>query len=394
MEKKYWFILKKSVFIWIKTDKCYFYDSDTFIGKEIVLENLEIKQFINKIADIDNLYSLPLEESNLRIKCIMKCIETLIRLDMARLIEQQPKDKKPIQLPPLLNLQTDINRLRKDNITNTIIGNEILKNLHSIHLKLDNNITASFYSLLEVFLACVKEQNFLEIEISGYSLSLDINDIFFKQLEKFSYLKRFWIELNTNTYESIKYLTNTPLTNLCFNIIIYPEDNIYLIENIVKLFTEKIYLKYCFYISSESNFITVENLIARNHIQSYQIYPLYNGENLDFFENNIYVNEQDILDSRQTKQNIFAHQVLNTNDFGKVTITTNGKVYANINHKPIGTIKDDIRYLVYKEMCEGTSWRRVRDMEPCSNCVFQWLCPSPSNYELVIGKSNLCHIKP
>lgn len=32
-------------------------------------------------------------------------------------------------------------------------------------------------------------------------------------------------------------------------------------------------------------------------------------------------------------------------------------------------------------------------LERSCDCIYQWLCPSPSNYELVIGQPNLCHIK-
>lgn len=35
-----------------------------------------------------------------------------------------------------------------------------------------------------------------------------------------------------------------------------------------------------------------------------------------------------------------------------------------------------------------------RVQNPCNACIYQWLCPSPSNYELAIGKPNLCHVKP
>jgi pseudo-rSAM protein len=70
------------------------------------------------------------------------------------------------------------------------------------------------------------------------------------------------------------------------------------------------------------------------------------------------------------------------------------KVYANPYFQALGTIEDDIRELIYKELTEGKSWLRIRDVEPCCNCVYQWLCPSPSDYELAIGKPNLCHIIP
>lgn len=116
--------------------------------------------------------------------------------------------------------------------------------------------------------------------------------------------------------------------------------------------------------------------------------------NYAFFNHHVFLNESDLNEIKLSKAEIFAHQALNTNDFGKLTIMPDGKVYANPHFPVLGTIEDDIRELVYKELVNGTSWRRIRDMKPCCDCVYQWLCPSPSDYELAIGKPNLCHIKP
>lgn len=88
-----------------------------------------------------------------------------------------------------------------------------------------------------------------------------------------------------------------------------------------------------------------------------------------------------------------ANQAINTYDFGKINIMSNGDVFANMNFLPIGNIyKDSVYDIVCKELNEGESWFRVRDKEPCNRCVFQWLCPSPSDYEIAIGLTNLCHV--
>jgi pseudo-rSAM protein len=72
----------------------------------------------------------------------------------------------------------------------------------------------------------------------------------------------------------------------------------------------------------------------------------------------------------------------------------NGDTYANINYPSLGNIAThSIHEMLYKEMNEGKSWFRIRDQAPCNNCVYQWLCPSPSNYEMAIGRPNLCHVK-
>jgi hypothetical protein len=35
----------------------------------------------------------------------------------------------------------------------------------------------------------------------------------------------------------------------------------------------------------------------------------------------------------------------------------------------------------------------IRNQTPCDDCVYQWLCPSPSDYEIAISRPNLCHVK-
>ena len=87
---------------------------------------------------------------------------------------------------------------------------------------------------------------------------------------------------------------------------------------------------------------------------------------------------------------------LNENFFGKMIIMPNGETYSNINHNSLGNAFDDIlsiNKLVYKEMRHGKAWFKVRDEIPCKNCCNKSLCPSPSNYEIVTNRVNLCNIK-
>lgn len=93
-------------------------------------------------------------------------------------------------------------------------------------------------------------------------------------------------------------------------------------------------------------------------------------------------------------KDIFANQAVNLYDFGKFNIMPNGDVYANVNHPSLGNIDThSIQEIVKKEVDEGKSWFRIRTQAPCTDCVYQWLCPPPSDYEIVIGCPNLCHVK-
>ena len=152
-------------------------------------------------------------------------------------------------------------------------------------------------------------------------------------------------------------------------------------------------LKYTFRISTIDEYKNALSIIESYKLNA-AIIPYFTGYNQDFFEEFVYLNKEEILGTRWTKQQIFAHQVINTTDFGKLNITPEGKIYANANFQPVGTVYEDIRMLVYAEMKNGESWRRTRNaMKPCNNCLYKYLCPSLSNYEIAIGKTNLCSVQ-
>ena len=390
MKTEYWFVLKQSVFVWRKGNECYFYDSVSFIGQHFTLENPDTIRFVESISNIDNLYSLLLKQEELKMSGIQFIVKKLVSLGLAKLINKCEISERPIQLPPVLNLQPDVHRLMDGTLTDMTVGYEVLKNLQVLNLKLDDNLTPLFISKLVGLLKGVSHASLMELVIYGYSSSLSIPEDFWLQLETLPCLKRFVLTLDTESCHWVKELNGYISSHLFFDFEIAPNTfSLQLMEELKKM---EIDFKYSFQIFSEEDFEWATKLIGNYQIEEYLINPVYTGRNLDFFQSCIYVEERDILDSRQTKQNIFAHQALNTNDFGKLTITTDGKVYANCHYPAIGSVDEDIRLLVYREMTKGTSWLRVRDMKPCSDCVFQWLCPSPSDYELEIGKTNLCHV--
>jgi len=91
---------------------------------------------------------------------------------------------------------------------------------------------------------------------------------------------------------------------------------------------------------------------------------------------------------------IFRNQKLNSNFFGILHILPDGSVKANMNAETLGNIKrDTVLDLIYKELIDNTAWRKVRNERPCTDCIYHFICPAPSNYEKAIGRQNLCRIK-
>jgi pseudo-rSAM protein len=153
-------------------------------------------------------------------------------------------------------------------------------------------------------------------------------------------------------------------------------------------------LEFVFNVTSSDDYQQVEQLIEQYQIEKYSLKPKYTGENIIFFRENVFLTKEDILSTSMSIKDFFSKQSINTHDFGKINIMPNGDAYANVNHPALGNIyTHGIHEIVQKELDEGRSWLRIRNQAPCSTCLYQWLCPSPSDHEIAIGRPNLCHVK-
>lgn len=391
MKKKYWLTLFSSVFIWKKHKECYVYNSDNFKGKLFSIDNSELELFIDKLIDFDNLYCISMTHSDLENEVIYSFVIDLISMEMAKITNQENLQIKPIQLPPFLNLQSDIERLRGGEITDLTIGEDVLSNLYLIQIELSEKADIHFMNGLGVVLDSLERSFVNKMVISGYKPLLNQFDYFWKCVRNFHGIKTFVFILSESSKDLIDSLNLLIGSDLQIKLIVYPGYTVEGLNDIrEKIDSLSIPVFYEFYVFEEQDCIDIEEITDRLDSDAVCITPCVNSTNLEFFEKYVYIDEEAIQNSCQTKKNVFAHQALNTKDFGKLIFALNGKVYANIHHQPLGTLYDDIKWLVYKEMNEGKSWHRIRNMKPCSDCVYQWLCPSPSDYELEIGKPNLC----
>lgn len=177
-------------------------------------------------------------------------------------------------------------------------------------------------------------------------------------------------------------------TNIQFNLLIDTVFDISYLQNISTPFSVTIFL------FSEEEFMQFSSIFEMfSAVKNIRYIPLYNKSNLSFFESNVFMGKDDMDKIDLSKNEIFMRQAFNAEDFGKLTVMSDGNVYANVNALPLGTINDSPYSIVYKEFTNGKSWFKLREQTPCSNCIYQWLCPSPSNYEIVIERPNLCHVK-
>jgi hypothetical protein len=128
-----------------------------------------------------------------------------------------------------------------------------------------------------------------------------------------------------------------------------------------------------------------EALLQDTESVDYDFKPIAE-DNLEFFRKNVFLSEEEILSQKLTKKDIFRHQALNVNQFGTLYVFPDGTIHSAADAPAIGTLEDPVHQTIVRELMENHAWRQTRRlMEPCKNCLYHDLCPSPSVYERVFG---------
>ena len=150
--------------------------------------------------------------------------------------------------------------------------------------------------------------------------------------------------------------------------------------------------RHIFLITSEKEYEEALRWDGANGIETPDIVPVFNGKNADFFRKNVFLTEREILGSRLERRSVFAHMAVNTGFFGSLTFMPDGNAYASPAYgEQIGDISDSVYDLITAELERNTAWRLTRDMSGrCRNCLYRYLCPSPSAYEKVMKLECIC----
>lgn len=405
--KEFWLTINPNTFIWLKNGKGIVYNSDNY--KSFVFHNSDpINDIYSKLMDIDNLYTVVLDAALLDDKDILNFVENIVTIQAGFLTEKTPTTTKPISLLPKLKIRETINvfKSRKDSDSQTI---NILKNLNeiTIHINGVDNISPLLHKQFVApsdsadILSIHDVKKFIKKCCAEYITSLNLVGDFSKYRDMELLME--W--MNNNEFRHYNLVTNLSSWLSCkddlkipyeqssfsLNIVV---DDLNLMERVDSMIDETIStnIQFRFPVSSEMNYRQATKFIEHHKITHFEIMPLFNGYNIDFFKKYVYTSIDDLHLPGFNKREIFANQTINTNFFGKLNVMPNGTVYANLNHDPIGTITDSICNLIFNELDSGKSWLMIRDTGACSDCLYQWMCPSPSNYETVLEKENLCTI--
>lgn len=402
---KYWLSILPHVYYVQKKGKALLYNTQT--GENIHTQNVQIIDFIEQMHDRKNLGVIGIDETtymqtgNFIKESILKNI-----CSITTIVDGQPK---PVQLMPILNLQRDVEKLLKKE--DRSLGEDVLHYLSDVTIHINHSCELECAACRNYFM------QFFHCSQSFNAENIDFNLLmsFLKQLT-FTLIRRLSItggniflyphftELITFLQkEGIKPMFGIHSGNIDTNKMILLDDfpvEIFVsfplkdafINNIVSQLKRKEYTKIIFCVTSEETYHQAELLVSEYTIENYEYRPFYNGDNEIFFKE-MYLSKDDLFGDIISQRMIFAHQKLNTNFFGKIYLFPNGNIKAHPSKEILGNSRQELLVkILEKEMRTNTAWRAIRDQSPCDECIYQFLCPSPSEYEWALNKSNLCNI--
>lgn len=415
-QKKYWFILDNYVHVSVKRNGVMFYNSLT--GKILEYNGSEaVLKLVKRLHSPKNLLVTRITGKELLNPEISQLVSDLRGYFMGDLIDASLTKIKPLQMMPYAKVHKDVEVIRKTPARS--VGEHMMKYLVEISLYINSACSqdcAICGSAYKQFFCCTRtkygkeELNIQSLkdlfrQVQGAPLvRLNIlgGDIF-----KFSKLGELLAILKTFSLKKVFYthylnllqqedkFALFPADSSSFSILVtFPVEENQWKASMELIRAQDIKAEFLFIVGSEKDVTRAEELITSFGLDVYSFHPFFNGNNLDFFERNIFLDKEDLQEAKPTDKDIHARQLVNPFHFGRLTVLSNGHIHANINTSRLGTLeKNSMHEAVYKEMYRGKNWRRIRKRTaPCKSCIFSALCPPLSNYEYVIGRNNLCNI--
>lgn len=399
-----WLYLEPNVYLHSTNAESLLYN--TLNGDRLVVSDPLIVEILKEIVVDANRGVVFVEEHWSENNSFNEFRQILSSKEMGGVVTSDLDVKRPIRPRPIYKLDNDIeiDLLRNKSLT----LNNLLDNLIQVNLYVNGSCEFTCglcNSMYQQLLMCAK-WDLNEDILNETTLKSILDQIIYSSISKFNvlggqvlrypYLNLISKKLNEVNVRPCVYayykhvLQNSYCEFLDYVIMISSDISISEME-VLDAWGDN--LKYNFIVTSEDDAFFYETLIDRFRLMSYRFVPLYTGSNIRFFEENVFTSLDDIFCRTFSHRDIFAHQKVNANYFGCLSIFPDGSVKASINADSIGNVMtSSIGDLIYNELINNTAWRKIRDNKPCCDCLYQFLCPSPSDYEAVIGKCNLCNI--
>ncbi len=364
-----------------------------------------IGELCKVLEDYDNLYSASFDPEILD-NDVQSFIDEVAIRGFGRITSSETPI---ISLPPILNIQYDINRLKQD--SEREIGENVLEYLSSLTIYIGGLCCNKSYFKQIIYPICSDEHLSSETIVrfldkvwtsSLQRINLIISDITNQENVQMEQRLKVYKEqiVFYFLYADLHDKTTTPysLAKVGYRVRFICEQPANMQEalDMRKSIEEEqrmlLPFGYDLIVRNDQEYRWWSELVEKMGLKDFAIIPVYD-DNREFFDRNVFLSEADIKRIQLSRREIFAHQAINIEAFGNLTVMPDGQIYSDVTAPSLGTIDDSIYDLIVRELQENYAWRKIRDSETCKNCVYQWLCPSPSSYERATGKETICTLR-
>ena len=360
--RKYWLILYPDTFLWVKHNRGYIYNAKNYA--KIYFENKgALAELTEVLLDINRLYRVDLSEELLQKQQIKEWVDDIIKTESGQLVRDNGVNKRPVSIKPVLKLQDGVNYYEWEH-KRGIDGN-VINNFHKMIFHINGsdygNISytkqTAYYPVqtdvplnrkdITTFAMNARSSAFLlELafvgDIASYpafkKLLSDILDIGYGKLSVYCLTNDFLRYIQDNKDWKNDSISYTVLVSDYSAI----DEHISIIKQLP--------ISFIFLVRSEEDYEHATSCIERNELANIEIAPIYTEDNLSFFEDNLYMDEEDISEIELSKREVFVRQKLNIFSFGNLIILPDDKIYANLNAPSIGNIKETPHSIVYREL--------------------------------------------
>lgn len=379
----YWIYLYSDSFIWQNNKEFLIYNTsshNSIQGKCIG----NLKTIILGLHNTINLYCIEVEE---RVCREDKCVRTFLT-DLRKSLCGNFKIKtsnvleRPISLPPIPNVQSEISR-RKDKMNFDYLSyiNHIEINYGkktNVHL-LANSLNDFLRTKPSINITLLSEEAFetkgalgellKRLSLRGFHISLTLpynyyikNSYFIDSIS--SLIQSLCITTNCQTNKLIQIPTTSP-------------------------FKEKFTIQYN--ISDIKEYTLIARFLHEKKL-SFPVRFCFEFANKDSALAFISFTKTDVLNRRLSKTDIYRHMLINSNFFGRLKVKEDGSITSPCSERILSNIRIKNSWnTASKYECErpNSEWFLTRSSigTICKNCLLNHLCPSPSEIEI---KNGIC----
>ena len=398
----YWFYLSPKVYVTSK-ENIFLYHTES--GARLEVTEGHLKALLQAVYEPKNLGVVEFPQELWKQEGAHALIEQMLSLHMAGLIPIDREQGKPINFLPILNLQKDVDKAVSIGELSLVVD-DLLSYLSRLTLCLGGGRLCPSYlsrvwreqeahwmapSLLYSLLEQARHSRLKQVRLYADSLFLhpQMKEIL-GLLESYEYDYQLWMSAKhyLQHQEPIKTCLRSMKRSCHLSLLASATE----LEDLARMSEVDAQLtSWHFLIEDEAQYAHVEQFTERWGIVQSELVPIYTGDNLPFFEEYIYLSEDDIFSVPIEMRRIFCNQKMNSNDFGALTVLPTGECRVSLNTPTLGNLlQSSLLEILYKELTTNTAWRKTRDSGKCQRCFLQYLCPPPSSYEQVIGREDLC----